>query len=287
MRSSFLWAVLAFASVASAQEPAAPSSAATARDFDDAARERFLKLGEIVKTRGAPGGITLTTRATLRLDGIEHDAHIQTIDEAQSVKQLAAGSEIDFRDSWKNNLAAYRLDRLLGLGMIPATVERNYNAKQASFTWWVDDVKMDERRRLNEDVKTPDIEAWNRQMWVVRIFDQLIYNYDRNLGNLLIDSEWRIWMIDHSRGFKIFGELKAPKNLGERCPRGLLEGLRKLDAATLKPLTSGFLSQAQIDALLKRRDRIVRHFEKQIAATGEAAVLYDLPPRVTGGAALH
>jgi len=40
-------------------------------------------------------------------------------------------------------------------------------------------------------------------MWVVRLFDQLIYNTDRNLGNLLIDKSWRLWMIDHTRAFKV------------------------------------------------------------------------------------
>ena len=61
-------------------------------------------------------------------------------------------------------------------------------------------------------------------MWVVRLFDQLIFNTDRNLGNLLIDKSWRLWMIDHTRAFKTFTEPKSPKNLSTQCARGLLDG---------------------------------------------------------------
>ena len=138
-------------------------------------------------------------RATLRKDGLEHDAHIQSIDQSQAVKSLGAGTtEMDFRDSFRNNVAAYRLDRLLGLGMVPVTVERNFERKDSAFTWWVDDVLMTELERHDKKMGAPDPPAWNRQIYVVRIFDQLIYNFDRNLGNLLIDKSWNLWMIDHT-----------------------------------------------------------------------------------------
>ena len=118
-------------------------------------------------------------------------------------------------------------------------------------------------------------------MYVVRIFDQLIYNFDRNLGNLLVDSAWRIWMIDHTRAFKIFKELKTPQNLGTHCPRSLLEALRRLDRPALDRAMSGLLIGGQSAGLLARRDRIVAYLEARIAELGEGEVLYDLPPRVT------
>ena len=91
----------------------------------------------------------------------------------------------------------------------------------------------------------------------MRAFDQLIYNFDRNLGNLLIDKDWTIWMIDHTRAFKIFKDLKSEKNLSDFCEKDLLIALRSLDKPALKQAMEGVLSEGQIDALLARRDKIV------------------------------
>jgi len=164
--------------------------------------------------------------------------------------------------------------------MVPVTVVRLHEGQRAGFTWWVDDVLMDERARLAKKIGAPDVERWNRQMWEVRLFDQLIYNTDRNLGNLLIDKDWRLWMIDHTRAFKMFNEPKSRKNLAAQCARGLLEALRRLDQATLAAATRDLLSEGQIKGLLARRDFIVKYYDERIREHGEAAVLYELPSRV-------
>ena len=234
----------------------------------------------MIRTRAAGGGgITGARRATLQLGEVQHDALIQSIDEWRSTADLPSGREFDFRDSYKNNVAAYRLDRLLGLGMVPVSVVRSFDHKPAGFTWWVDDVVMDEGARLRKKLEARDVTAWNRQMYVVRIFDQLIYNTDRNAGNLLIDGDWRIWMIDHTRAFKVLAEPGNPKNLGSHCARSLLESLRRLDAPTLAAATTELLSEAQLKGLLARRDFIVRFFEDLVRERGESEVVYDLPVR--------
>jgi hypothetical protein len=282
MRELILIALLAAAPVASPQEPAAASPTAPSVPTSDADREAYLLKAEIAKRKPAPGGITNSERATLRQGAIEHDAHIQAHDEYKATMSLSSGTELDFRDSFRNNVAAYRLDRILGLRMIPVTVVRNVDQKPASFTWWVDRVKMDEKKRFQQNISSPDATAWNHQIFVVRVFDQLIYNVDRNLGNLLIDEDWRIWMIDHTRAFKVFKDLKTPKNLGDHCERKLLAALRGLDANTLKAEMKDLLSPPQIDGLLARRDRIVAYYDEKIAALGEDKVLYDLETTFTG-----
>jgi hypothetical protein len=252
----------------------------------DAQRERFLLEGEVVKQKGAPGGITASYRATLRLGDFEHDAHIQPHDEYKTQLKLGSGLELDFRDTWRNNVAAYRIDRMMGLGMIPLTVVRRdeRSGKPASYTWWVDDVLMLERERYDKKVRAPNPSEWNRQIYVVRIFDQLIYNFDRNLGNLVIDKNWRIWMIDHTRAFKIFKELRDPKGLSETCEADLLAGMRALQKPALQEAMKDLLVEGQIDGLLARRDTIVRLYEQRIASKGEARVLYHLPPRLAAAA---
>jgi hypothetical protein len=283
-RLILLWALVSVASLpAGAGE--APRAASAPADLDDATKERFLLEGRIVEAKDAGGGITPSKRATLVLDGVEHDAHIQRIDKYEPMKNLDGGPELDFRDSYLHNVAAYRLDRLLGLGMVPVSVVRSFRRKDAAFTWWVDDVRMDERQRRKKKVQPPDVTGWNRQILVIRVFDELIYNTDRNPGNLLIDGDWRIWMIDHTRAFKIFKtlgceiSLGCDKRLGTRCARQLLEALRGLDEATLGEEMEDLLSEGQIRGLLARRDEIVAYYDARIAVVSEAAVLYDLPSR--------
>jgi hypothetical protein len=279
VRTMLLWVLAAITAPASEQGTTAKT--VKAEDLSDAQMEAFLAEGEVGRTRSVGAGSTGSMRATLRHDGVEHDVHIQSIDQTTPVSRMVGGVEIDFRDTYRNNVAAYRLDRLLRLGMVPVTVVRSFQTKKAAFTWWVDDVAMTELQRRARKVEVPDVQAWNRQMYVVRIFDQLIYNFDRNLGNLLIDSAWRLWMIDHTRAFKVFKEIKTPQNLGPHCPRGLLETLRRLDRPLLERTMSGLLTSGQSEGLLARRDHIVAYFDARVAELGEGEVLYDLPPRVT------
>jgi len=246
----------------------------------DAEREAFLLEGEVVEDRAIPQGVTLPRRVTLRWGEHEHDAKIQTLDDYKTRFKTGSGLEIDFRDSWRNNVAAYRLDRLLGLGFVPVTVVREYKRQPAAWTWWVDDVLMSARERHERKVRPPHPLAWICQIQVVRLFDALIYNFDPTLENLQIDEDWQLWMIDPSRSFKVFEDLRSQKDLPARCERRLLAGLRGLDRPTLEKAMEGLLNEQQIDGLLARRDTIVRFYDDAIATRGEPAVVYELPPRV-------
>lgn len=257
----------------SAQAPApGPTAASTLSRAD---MEAFMLRAKIGKRKGSSKGITGTVRATLSDGTLTHDASIQTIDQSKKEFTSTRGTELNFRDTWRFNVAAYELDKLLDLQMIPATVTRRVDGKDASITWWVDDVLMDEGDRLKKKVSPPSSKQWNDQMMIVRVFDQLIYNTDRNLGNLLIDKQWRIWMIDHTRAFRWQKTLRSPENL-QRCERRMLEAMRKLDKPVLERVMKNYLSGGEIDALLARRDLIVAYFDQ----AGEKA-LYDLERRST------
>jgi len=239
-----------------------------------AEKEKFLLEAKIERRKDAGKGITGSSRAALSSERGTHDAHIQTIDESKARFESAMGTEFNFKDTWKFNLAAYILDRILDINMIPVTVERKVEGRSASVTWWIDDVLMDELERRNKKVAPPNPESWNRQMYVVRVFDQLIANTDRNLGNVVITKNWDIWMIDHTRAFRLTTQLPEPKNL-VKCDRYLLANLRKLDKATLREKTGKYLNGMEIDGVLARRDAIVKFFEDKIKTQGESAVLYD------------
>jgi hypothetical protein len=247
----------------------AASSAAAQQSLTPEEQETFLKTAKVVRTRNAGKGVTGTQQLTLSDGTITHDASVQTIDISMNEFRGNRGTELNFKDSWRYNVAAYRLNQILQLGRIPVSVERMHRGKPGSFTWWVDDVLMDEEERIKTKAPSPDPGAWNEQMWHVRLFDQLIQNVDRNLGNLLIDKSWAIWMIDHSRAFRLSNKLSSPKNL-TRIERGALERLRALNAEALSAAVGDYLTSFEKRALLQRRDEIVALFEK-----GGPSMIYD------------
>ncbi len=229
-------------------------------------KEDFLLHAKIVKTHGAKKGVTGTTRATLSDGQITHDASIQTIDEEKRKFETSHGTEFNFRDCYKFNVAAYRLGVMLGLGdVIPPSVARNYEGHGAAWTWWVEDVQMDDQDKQHTKTEPPDHNRWARQYQVMKVFDQLIYNTDRNMTNILYDKNWKLWMIDHTRAFRTSKVLLNGKDL-ERCDRQLLEKMKLLNEPDLKTELNKWLRPVEIAAILPRRDKIVAYFEGPGAA---------------------
>ncbi len=240
--------------------------------------DKFLRTAKIVQHKELGEGITNSRRATLSDGTLTHDAHVQTIAEFKPQYNTPTGTELNFQDNWKFNVAGYLLDRIMELGMVPMSVERKFGGTSASLTWWVDDVLMTEKQRYQQNTQPPDTDKWSRQMNVVRVFDELIYNTDRNLGNLVITKDWDLWMIDHTRAFRNAKTLRNPKNL-VKCDKYMLERLKALNKEELNRTMKGYLNGMQVDGMLARRDLIVQHFEKEAAARGEAAVFYEYLPR--------
>jgi len=248
-----------------------------AKHYTRAEMEVFLLNANIVSKKELGMGVTNSMRATLSDGKLEHLAHIQSIDETKAEFKTSRGTELNFKDTYKYNIAAYRLDKILDLNMIPVSVERKVAGKSSAVTWWVDDKMFDEVDRVKQGIAPPDLDAWNKQMYVVRVFDQLIDNTDRNLGNLVIDKQWRMWMIDHTRAFRTITKIPNEANL-VMCDRRLLANMRKLDEDTLNEQLRPYLTKTEIKAMLARRDKIVKFFEEAVTQKGEGAVMYDLPP---------
>jgi hypothetical protein len=134
-------------------------------------------------------------------------------------------------------------------------------------------VKMDEAERIKENIKPPDPDAWDNQMYRIRVFDQLVYDNDPNLTNVLIGADFKIWRVDFSRAFRLYKDLRNPKDL-VRCDRQLLEKLKALDANQLAQKTKGFLNKDEVKGVMARRDKIVAQFQQMISEKGEKEVLY-------------
>jgi hypothetical protein len=241
----------------------------------DAEQEQFLKKAKVVASRPAPGGITNSKRVTLSDGELTHDAHVQRINRDKAREFSIDSMRKNFLDTWRGNVAAYRIDRLLGLGMVPVSVERRMGGISSAVTWWVDDVMMSGETLHKTGAEPPAIDRWRRQNDMMRIFDALISNPDRNTNNMLITQGWDLVLIDHTRAFRWNRELDQPHRV-QRCDRRIYQALRRLDRAQLNTALGGLLTSFQVDALLARRTAIVGRLDDLIAAKGEHAILFDL-----------
>lgn len=254
------------------------ASYAQTPEWDDERREQFLRDAEVIKSKRVSRGITGTRRVTLSDGETTHDASLQTVDEFKHSKETGRGVEINFRDSYRYNIAAYRLDRLLGLGMIPVSVERKIAGEKGALTWWIDDVLMLELERYRKKIDPPSPEAWNDQIFQARLFNELVYNTDPNLGNLIITTDWKLWMIDFSRAFRTFDKLRAPRNVAKpRVARTVFERMKGLDEDMLDDAVGQYLLKPEKKGVLARCRLLVEHIEREIERRGEAAVLFDMP----------
>ena len=238
--------------------------------------EEFLLRARIVNMRAAGGGVTGSRRATLSNGTLTHDAHIQNVNLTRPLFQVpGAAAELNFKDNYRYNVAGYRLALLLGLDNVPMSVERRVEGKPAAVTWWIDDVLMDERERLKTEARGPDPERTAMQTHLMRVFDELIANRDRNMGNIVWTRDWKMWMIDHTRAFRLGDDLQPATLL--RIERSLLDNMRTLTEPAMRKAIDGSLTTTEVRAVLARRDVIVKLFEDRIAERGEASVLYRLP----------
>ena len=260
-----LWgAVYAFAQSSLSNEP----------NLTDEQKIDFLLHAKVIASKGSKKGITGTLKLTLTDGTITHNASFQPVDEHTFKKEFSDGhTEYNFVDSYHYNIAGYELARMLGMNdMVPPYVERKYNGQTGSLSWWIP-WKWDEVMRHQQGLHAPDPDAWNKQMYKIRVFDQLIYDTDPNLTNVLITEDWKIWRIDFSRAFRQYNDLLSPKDL-VMCDRQLLQKLKELKSDEVYERTRPHLNKGQVKSLMARRDKIVDIFQKLVAQKGEGAVLY-------------
>jgi hypothetical protein len=273
-RSRVLGAILlvGLAPALLAQETPAPAPTPA---LSPEAMEAFLLKARVSNQRDAGSGVTNSRRATLTDGQLTHDAHIQTVDVAQQVFEAGRNTELNFKDTYRYNIAGYRVAKLIGLTTVPMSVERAIDGKIAAVTWWVDDVQMDEKERMKTKSQGPDPVKTNKQIQIMRIWDELIQNRDRNQGNILWTHDWTMWLIDHTRAFRLNTNLLKPEQLA-RCDRGLLERLRAVTPEALAQAVGNSLTKQEQEALLARRDKIIKHYDERIARLGEPVVLFTL-----------
>ncbi|MCP3958996.1 MAG: hypothetical protein GY719_14185 [bacterium] len=244
-----------------------PAAGATVTDPSgrspaDLAMENFLRHAEVVETEEVGEGITRPRRLTLRRGGVVHRAIFKTIDQETAGTAVVNRIRREYSDKYVYEVAAYRLDRLVGIGLVPVTVIRTIDGETGSVQLWIEDV-----RTLEEVMKDADTAVGNSDLLIERlglmyILDALIYNADRNFGNILINVDRDVFHpIDHSRTFWLL-PTPPPSARGSvesfSVPAHVEQRLRGIDFETLDRLVGDLLEDRQVKAVLKRRDRLLK-----------------------------
>jgi len=268
-----LWLALAFAlPVPQAPTTDAPSSELPANSKIWIGRyaefEEFLRTAKIERSVGTPVGVLAPRHALFTAGGLANGA---------AVKKVPPGRRDGYWESYKSEIAAYKLDRLLQLDMVPPTVERRVDGEMASVQLWVDNTRMLKEIQALK-VKDPDVERWNRQLHRVQVFDDLVGNIDENAGNLLFDRAWNFIKIDHSRAFTETATLPFDlKQTVKRIDRPFFERIKALNQADVKREIGDLLEGSALSALFRRRESIVKAFDELVKKNGEADVLVAWP----------
>ena len=160
---------------------------------------------------------------------------------------------------------------MLGLDNVPPTVPRNLDGQRGSVQLWIErSTSEGQRIRNNERLAWPA--RWSRQRHTMFVFDNLIYNFDRNHGNMLVDTTGKLWLVDHTRSFKKLPKLRAPEQIVV-VDRRLWDRLRQLDPREVRRRSRPYLDSIEIQSLLRRHRLLVAHIEQLIAERGADAVL--------------
>jgi hypothetical protein len=221
--------------------------------------EEYLRTAECVSSdRPMPGALPGAMRCTLPPGGPVARGYW---------RPMTPGFNRGFWMSYKAEIAAYELDKLLKLDMLPPTVERERQGVRGSMVLWVE-------KLAPWKFPDPPPEAirsqWERQLARMTMFDDLIGNQVRNAGNMTRDGRWNLILVDHVAAFRSGTELPSPLS---RIDAELWERMQKLTRQQLDTTLRPWLDDSEIAGILARRDRMKTEIDRLIAERGASAVV--------------
>jgi hypothetical protein len=234
----------------------------TVTQWSDAEMQEFLQQASVIASRDLGRGSTRPRLLEMEKEGKKQRGIF---------KNVSIGGEPGFEgqvDRYEHEVAAYRLDRKLDLGLVPVCVLRELDGEQGSLQAWVEDA-VDQ-----ESATAYELEFFDRD-WVREriaqgvVFDALIGNLDRGADDILCAvRQDRLFLIDHSKAFPDSPEIGWEDGRTVSIDPGLMAALEGLDQASLEQDLGELLSASQIEALLGRRDQILDHVTPTISEAG-------------------
>ena len=209
--------------------------------------ENFLRTAKIVGEEEIKVGVTKPTRVLLEPGGPVSAFAFSKIH----------GRHLGFWDSYRADIAAYEVDKLLQLDMVPPVVEKRHKGDLGRASMWVENVKM---WNIKEKPPVPpDQAAFDKQVIRMKMFDNFIGNEDRNQGNLLLDPAFNLILIDHTRAFTACNKLVQKMT---RYDRELWDRMLAITEDQLKAAIGKWVLGGQIKDVFKRRDIMAKEISK-------------------------
>jgi hypothetical protein len=243
-------------------------------------QEELLRTAEIVRYEEIGEGVTKPFKLYLKKDGVE----------LKAAWKNPKGMQLGYLEGWQYEIAAYALDKLIGLNMIPPAVEREFQGKPGALVLWAEN-KYSLLKVLEDGIPQPE-EARDRidkMKYLTRAWDSLIGNDDRTQQNVLYTADWRTIIFDHSRAFREGGEFSERLMYGRdgikkfasgdpilfrRLPRWFVDKIKPLTFENIRAAVGSTLTDKEIKAVLVRRDLLFREIAQMVQEQGETAVLY-------------
>lgn len=156
------------------------------------------------------------------------------------------------------DVAAYRLDRLLELDMVPVTVVRDVSGVDGSLQFLAEKLT-DEMQRSATGRGGGASCALPDQWDAMYVFDVLIYNEGRSQQRMLYDrADWRLMLSEHDRAFaNKNGRPKHLKGVSLVVSGGWKQALTGLTDESLAQNIGDVLDKRRLKALGARRDELL------------------------------
>jgi hypothetical protein len=239
--------------------------------------EEFLKTADIIRAEEIGEGVTKPWRLYLKMGEKE----------LSGCWKNPQGVQKGSMEGWQYEIAAYQMDKLLGLNMIPPTIEREFEGKKGSLQMWIvtEFSLLDIMKQgIPLPEKNPEATVFNRGKYLARAFDCLIANEDRTQQNVRYTHDWRVFLIDHSRSFRskkkyqkrlLYGKNGSKeKQLFRQLPHKFVEKVKSLEYENIKNAVGPYLTDKEINAVLARKKLLLNEIEDMIEEMGQKKVLY-------------
>lgn len=233
----------------------------SAERMSDSELREFLAEAAIVDWRYLGRGSTRPRLLELEMAGRRQRGIFKTVEETDSPSPEGS------TDRFEHEVAAYRLDRELGLNMVPTTVIREIDGQRGSLQSWVEGA-VDREAAEAYDLDLFENETVSEQLEQSEIFDALIGNFDRGPDDqLCLVNREKVLLIDHSKAFSTSPEIPGRAGRSYSVDPRLLAELQGLEQDHLEQLLGDLLSERQIEAIMQRRDKILARLSASAPAT--------------------
>ncbi len=203
--------------------------------------------------------VSILTNGTI-IDSKTDEASWQLVQvAADDITVFAYFNALPRKKGFVPELAAYRLDRMLGLDMVPVTVLREIAGQQGTLQF-VPAPTLSERERVADGKGRRAPCSLGRQRSAMYVYDALIHNPARTpLSMLYSPDNWQLMLVNHENSFSTKKDRPTYlNNIKLTIGDAWRTALNELSDEKLRVNLGDVLDKRRLAALAKRRDALIK-----------------------------